>query len=485
MIEVEVHSYLKNFLKQQPSPPWNHHLTMARLVARSIRLQKSAIIQTSTSHQRYCLSYLTPCLLIPETVIIVTSQKNNWDDYNRIIEQLQEQLPYKKSISHTFQEDHLVILTPEEWLDSQLKNYPFPETIPMIFEGVDQLDSLLYSQLQTSLSSLDIEVKLDRRSPYFPRWISFKATLLELLFNRPSFPYDSFLIETELCDTLLKILQSYQGTYFSTFLKNIEDYTAMIIAQPDRSTGQFTLTSIPRNLSAILAPIWKKNPYIFIGNFLDSDASATLYRERIGLSAESLGIKLTVDRNRESLNFYSPERLPFPNTPEYKSALLHHLYSLIHYHPTPTSPIIIIIGDTPLKQIIGSELAGELGSRVKVETLNISKTEILVTGWTFWLKNQEKITPPSLLIIATLPLPSLENPFVAGQVSYYKQNKQDWFRLYLLPTALNQLQKSLLTVRSVQGTVVLLDNRINYRTYGKLVLNSLEPFDQMDELGVY
>jgi len=33
-----------------------------------------------------------------------------------------------------------------------------------------------------------------------------------------------------------------------------------------------------------------------------------------------------------------------------------------------------------------------------------------------------------------LPLPSLENPLVAGRVAYYKRSRQDWFR-HVLPAA--------------------------------------------------
>ena len=88
---------------------------------------------------------------------------------------------------------------------------------------------------------------------------------------------------------------------------------------------------------------------------------------------------------------------------------------------------------------------------------------------------QSQLPRPGLLVLATLPLPSLENPLVAGRVAYYKQLRQDWFRLYLLPTALMELQRAIAPVRANQGTVAILDSRVNHRSYGRQILQALDP----------
>ena len=129
---------------------------------------------------------------------------------------------------------------------------------------------------------------------------------------------------------------------------------------------------------------------------------------------------------------------------------------------------------------MGANLAAEFGSLVQVEKENISPWGILITGWEFWHKHQASIPTPQLLVIATLPLPSLENPLVAGRVNYYKLQRQDWFRLYLLPTALQQLQKVVIPLRESQGVLALLDSRVNYRSYGKQILGVLEPYAKIN-----
>ena len=64
---------------------------------------------------------------------------------------------------------------------------------------------------------------------------------------------------------------------------------------------------------------------------------------------------------------------------------------------------------------------------------------------------------------------------MASRVAYYKRLRQDWFRLYLLPEALNELQRAIAPVRNTQGIVALLDNRVNYRSYGRQILSALSP----------
>jgi ATP-dependent DNA helicase DinG len=140
------------------------------------------------------------------------------------------------------------------------------------------------------------------------------------------------------------------------------------------------------------------------------------------------------------------------------------------------------VSDVPLKAQLGTILAAEFGSRVAVEKTELSERGILVCGWEFWRSHQELIPNPQLLIITTLPIPSLENPLVAGQVKYYKKQHLDWFRLYLLPTALNELQRAIAPVRASQGVIALLDNRVNHRSYGTQVLSALSPFARINYL---
>lgn len=74
MLEAKVHNLLKSLCQQRKFHcDWLHSFTMARMVARGLRLKDSTIIQTGVSHSHYCLSYLIPLLLSEDSEILVAS----------------------------------------------------------------------------------------------------------------------------------------------------------------------------------------------------------------------------------------------------------------------------------------------------------------------------------------------------------------------------------------------------------------------------
>lgn len=162
--------------------------------------------------------------------------------------------------------------------------------------------------------------------------------------------------------------------------------------------------------------------------------------------------------------------------------MIQQIYRLLSLRTAVGGLKVLIIEDLPLKAQVASRLAAEFGSRVQVETLLGGDHRILITGWEFWQQHQQFLPPPHLLAIATLPIPSLEDPRVAGRVAYYKRLRQDWFRLYLLPEALNKLQRAIAPVRERQGVVALLDSRVLHRSYGQQILAGLSPYGRINYL---
>jgi len=187
-------------------------------------------------------------------------------------------------------------------------------------------------------------------------------------------------------------------------------------------------------------------------------------------------LRFARDRHQDAINLYLPDGMPMPNTREFQPALLEKIRHLITEGDFHSNLVVILVSDVPLKRQTATALAGEFGSRVRLESTQLRENGILVCSWEFWRDYQQQLATPQLLIMTTIPLPSLENPIVAGQTAYYKQKRQDWFRLYLLPTALRELQRAVVPLREQQGVVALLDSRVNHRSYGKTVLSALEPY---------
>ena len=507
MIEVEVHQQLRAFLREQGEPYWAHHLTMARLVARALRLGRSALIQTgapSGYHGRYRLSYLVPILMWQEPVILVApepvQQRILLVEIPRLRQWINQPKPIQSSdrwIGPDYQ--GIVLTTPEAWLSDRLNHEGrFPAGIPTIIDGVDDLEAWTRDQLTTHIHASDWEALMLACPDHQDAIRDTRVQLTRSIFQHPTNPYECYLIEQperEILFNLYRAIHSHLDSSVSslhaptdlpveqlhipavwhTFFHQLMIDEQLVWTTIARQAGQFSLHSAPVEIASILRSIWTQQPTVLIGGALDLEAEATIYRERIGLQDELTCLKFALDRQEDVIQLYQPEGIPMPNTPQFQDAILRELRSLLTASASVHGLSVILIGDTPLKAQVGSILAAEFGSRVQVERTCLDDNGILITGWEFWRQHQSVLPAPYLLAITTLPIPSLENPLVAGRVAYYKQLRQDWFRLYLLPVALSELQRAVAPVRECQGVVALLDTRVIHRTYGTQVLAALSP----------
>ena len=124
MIEVKVHSYLRDFLRANGDRNFPHHLTMARLIARALRLGSPVLMQTGSSVSKYCLSYLMPILLGDWSVIIVAPNPTQEYLLTTEIPLLQQWLGTSKKIraGDSWQDgDRLLLTTPEGLVKRSLR----------------------------------------------------------------------------------------------------------------------------------------------------------------------------------------------------------------------------------------------------------------------------------------------------------------------------------------------------------------------------
>jgi ATP-dependent DNA helicase DinG len=496
VIEAEVHQQLRAFLREQGDPAWPHHLTLARLVARALRLNRSALLQTGSAaayHGRYRLSYLMSVLLWPGPVVLVVPQLVRQQLLLVDLPRLREWMPsYKPVQSGDRWPDQnftgLLITSPEAWLADRLGDQSrFPSGIPTLLDGVDDLENWVRTQLTVSISSADWEA-LTLAYPDQQNLIrDTRVQLTHAAFQHPDNPYQCHLLESPEQTLLQTLQQELVGHHpqpiqaaaamppvWQAFWQQFAVDQRLLWLSLDRLRGQFQLHCGPIDLAARLQPLWAQQPLVLMGAALDQETQATAYRQRLGLG-DMTCLKFAPDRQNELIQLYLPERLPLPNTPQFQAALQSEIRQLLFLAAAAAKMTVILVGDSPLKAQLGAVLAAEFGSRVQVERTQLGPQSILVSGWDFWQAHQVTLPAPALLIVTTLPIPSLEDPLVAARVAYYKAQRQDWFRLYLLPTALNVLQRAIASVREAQGGVALLDTRVHYRSYGHQVIEALGP----------
>jgi len=487
MFEVEVHSYLREFLREQDNFTWPHYLTMARLVARALRLGRSALIQTGTVAVKYPVSYLTPALLEPKPVILVAPCSIQEQLLTTEIPQLQKWLKTDKklitddkfSASDSF--SGLILISPEIWLSDRLTNKnKFPSNLTTIIDGADFLQEYAAQQLTQKMEQQDWDELMDK-CPQLKNLIrNVRVSLTKTIFEHPPNLYQCYPLYSnewnklhELFQTLA--LEAYLTPNLVKFWQYLRREHHLLWATIARDQGNFTLHLTPLEVATSVAPVWQQQPVVFIGTFLDWERNAPTYRFELGIGDVTC-LKFAPNPNNEQIQLYIPERMPMPNTPQFQGSIMEQIRLLIGLSNNINKLVVLLVGDMPLKAQVGATMAAEFGSRVQVENINITENSILVSGWKFWQQNHHKFPTPQLLVITTLPIPSLENPLVAAKVAYLKSQKLDWFRVYLLPTALREIQRAVISVRASQGVVALLDNRVNLRSYGTTILSAFEPY---------
>lgn len=531
MLEAQVHSSLLGFLRSQPQPPWPHHLTLARLVARSLRLGRSAMIQTAALPPTYHLSYITALLFCSSAVVVVMPVAQQ-AEFLAHWQQLQAFFQTQKRLQRfgeqpasspgsddrggdTFGVD-VWLMTPQQWLCNLLSNSTtlpaIPTGLPTLIDGVDDLETWARAQLTQTIAPADWP-QLAQACPTLAEPIAaIRSNLDESLRDRPTNPYGNYRLEPELqtaIDELLAQLPSANLALPSPWPQFGQQWRqdpalrwATLAATSDADSAatpeqltQGLLHVAPLDIAPSLTPLWQQQPTVLIGRFLGIERQGgEFWRDRLGLS-DLTPIKFAPQPQQDLIQLYVPERLPFPNNPAFQGQLLTQILRLCrggmlgqrHGRQRPPEwisplkrPVVIVVEDTPLRRQVSTALAAEFGSAVKLEVPRLEPENILVSGWDFWQTHQDALPPPQLLIMATLPIPSMENPLVAAQVQQRKQQRQDWFHTYLLPVALQRLQRAVLPVRDRQGVVALLDNRVNHRSYGAHIFQALEPYARIN-----
>lgn len=495
VIEVEVHQQLKAFLRTQVGSEWPHHLTVARLAARAIRLQRNTTIQISSAaayQGQYRLGYLAAILLWEGPVLLVAPEDIQRAICHIDLPRLREWLSFDKPICTTPTVPDpsfsgILLWSLETWLEKRLCQQPLPPADwPIVIDGAEYLEDYTRHQLTLTLSTRDWDELLWGYPNLTTLIRDVRVKLTKQIFHHPPNPYHCVVIdqpERSLLQEMLDCLQSHQsGLYLSKWVQlqqYLQDANILLWAEVDRNNGIFTVKGSPVEVDQPLKQDWLPQTNILISSGAELEAAGVTFPQRLDF-AGCTNVTLAPERQTEAIQLFLPNGMPMPNTPEYEPALLTHLHQLLRLQTQQNHGFqVVIVGDSPLRNRVAAILASEFGSRVKVEIEDCSQDTILVTGWEFWQRSQRYLPKPQCLAIATLPFPSLEHPAVSGTVAHYKRQRQDWFRLFLLPEALQHLQKAIAPVRDGTGLVALFDNRVLHRSYGKQILSTLSPYARL------
>ena len=484
MLEAHAHQQLKALLGREGGEPWPHHLSLSRLVGRSLRRGDHSLIRLAVgSPPSWWISLLVPMALSGSSLALVVS-----DALRQRL--LQVELPRLSAagLPLACSEGNdppppgvLWLLSHAElvraWQQQRLGNRQ------LILPEAEQLEPLLRQALAIELQPQHWD-QLRRALPSASTAVlNLHERLSRRMLAAPRHPGGLVALEAEEeapLRQLLNLLQPLPQPWDRWLESGDDSWTSWAVV--DSELLQWTLQRQPLEPLEPLAGLLAGRGAIVIGQLPAPRHGG----DSLPAPALTMGLNPQVDvvlgeaPLADPLPLFAPLRQPLPNSPIYAEHLLDQSRRLVLGQEQLT---VILADDSQLLLQLTSGLAAEFGSRVVHQCTTPETNGVLCASWSWWLAHQDRLPLPQQVLVALLPIASLEDPLTAARVGVLRRQGRDWFRELLLPDALLRLQLGVASLRRQGGTrLAILDGRLRGRSWGQRVLQALEPWVNLSRL---
>lgn len=472
MLEASAHLHLKALLRSEGGARWPHHLTLSRLVARSLRRSDHTLVcLTPGMEASWWPSLLVPMALSEAPLALVVS-----DALRRRL--IQVEWPRLKAVGLHLPcwegpgappGCRLWLLSPRElvqaWRRGELGDRQ------LLIPEAERLEQELGVAQEVVVHPSDWD-GLRRAFPAAEEaLLQFHGRLTRRLFSQPRHPEQLVAVdvhdEMPLRD-LLGALRPLPEPWPRWQAAAGPGWTSW--AKVDPALLQWQWIRQPLDPFQELTGLFEGRGAVLLGE-VASGGTGQAAAAGLGWTPRVV-LELDDPPLNDPLPLYAPLRQPLPNSPPFADHLLDHCRRLVLGQAGLT---VILLDDRGLRAGLASALAAEFGSRVTEHCTAPESNGVICAAWSWWLDHQSRLPVPDQVIVALLPIASLEDPLTAARVARMRQQGRDWFRELLLPDALQRLQRGLACLRRSGGRAAVLDGRLRTRAWGRLVFRALEP----------
>ena len=478
MLEAQAHSHLKTLLRQEESN-WPHHLTLSRLVGRSLRRGDRTLLRLPPGPgERWWLGLLMPLCLQPSSAVLVLTERQK----RRL---LQVELPRLKSkgfrlacwsgpsppaSGQLWLLDHKGLI--RAYRNQQLKQRP------LLIPDIDQLSCRLRQHMAIRIDVSHWE-ELRQALPQADHLLlELYERLTRQLFQDAARPDARVRLEGSAVQNLRDLLgvmgalPSPWGDFLATDANQWASW-----AELDHQLLQWSWCLEPLEPLELLPGMLRESPTLMLSQ---TGETSRLDKELLDAdSAPDVTASLREAELEEPLPLFAPRRQPLPNTEIYAQHLLEQSRRLVLGR---TGLTIVLLDDPALRRTLTAGLAAEFGMRVQEQCTTPEANGVISSSWSWWLEHQERLPEPDQVIVGLLPIASLSDPLTAARVERLKRLGNDWFRSLLLPEALRLIPAALAPLRRSGGRLAVLDGRLRGRSWGDQVLQRLEPWQPLQRL---
>lgn len=262
-------------------------------------------------------------------------------------------------------------------------------------------------------------------------------------------------------------------------------------ARPSASEPSPVVHAAPLRLGPLEEPLWQPgHALIMTGPALAVAGDFEHIRDLLSLPDDTKTFALAANYEEQTL-LCLPEDIPEPNTPQYQSqcdhamielarALKGRLVAIFPSHAALRASAYGIRKALERDDILVLAQGLDGSARQLWNTFDSQERVVLLGAGTFWDGHEHEQHPPACVVVSRLPFPALSDPLTAARAGAWQEPQSQ----FVVPQASLKLRRALngLTWSSTQrNAVVLLDRRVQTRSYGQTVLGSLPRCTQYQE----
>ena len=478
MLEISSHKHLKNFLRSK-NIDWDHIYSFGRLISKCIQTNQNYLINSEIFlTDKWYPGLLISLFLNEEDSYFIISNKEIEELKNKYLVQLKE-FGFNFVIIDNqliFAKHKILLLSLQDFL-KRYKKYTFTNQ-RVVLKDIQNFKQDLKNNLKISLDKKDWF--------QFPENKNFEDSEIEQTYNFFKQIFFSRSIPNQekinLYENELVVLREFfaNNEYFSKAFSQVKHalFSGWACwAKLNYENFEWNLILEPIDEILEIRELIKKNNFVFLSAFRkDNFFQKSLRSHHLNID---LVINFKSDFDEKKFSIYVPPRQMLPNNPSFIESVLNQCIKLFLLRKEFT---LILTNENNLKIELATKLASKYGHFILLETLPVNSKTILLASYDWWIKNQSFCKLPDQIIIPLLPIPDITDPLNEQTISYHLKKSSDWFREFLLPEAINKLDKAVVPLRKNSGSLVILDGRATSRQWGRELINRIQPANVYNHL---
>ena len=479
MLEILSHQYLKKFIKYHQTD-WNHIYSYGRIISKCLHTNQTYLINSEifSSNKNWISPLLISLFLFEEdSTIVLTKEKIENIKVNHLKDL--ENLGFKFILENDqlIFSDHKVCLVTLENLLNDLHFLKF-KNHRIIFSGIENIKEDLKNYFRILLLKKHWFHNFGKTLLVRKRIISKYNLLKKQFFLRKVLDNDFIFLDPKEVDVLSDFFyefSSFSDQFYKVSNALSEGWACWV--KLDNINFEWKLYLEPLDELSQIKTLFSNNKFVFL-SALRKDNFFEKYLKKQSLAIDRV-INFKSNFNEKKILLYVPPRQMLPNNPLFNEAIKDKCKKLVIFCKGFT---LVLSDDFNLKISLATELASIHGKRVLLEKIPIYNNQILCSSYSWWIKNSCLIKSPEQIILPLLPIPDMNEPINGINVSHHKKLAKDWFREFLLPEAIEKLERSVSPLRKNSGKLIILDGRANKRRWGRSILKSIENSKQINHM---